>query len=78
MAMTSFPERDRDVYNMFEDLKQSVSNTRLITTQVAAKIAEKYKMFKPLTYQSIMRIYKQQEALVKIEKLEEQAANNNN
>lgn len=82
MAMTSFPIRDRDIYNQFEELKHVISNQLILRAQISARIAEKYMMDKPLTDQSIRRIIRDQEKLVENEKLkaqlEEVKTQNNN
>lgn len=71
MAMKSYPERDRDIYNWFVDYKNRHIEKSYMMSRIREKLLEKYKI--ELSDSSISRIVKIQALKVELEQA--QAAN---
>ncbi|MPM12589.1 hypothetical protein SDC9_58943 [bioreactor metagenome] len=68
MAMNTFPERDRRVYNLYEELKPNIQETKTICAIISEKILEEFK--DKLSPDSVKRIYGREKDRVRIEYLE--------
>lgn len=67
MAAKSYPERDRDIFNWWSEMKQAHLENSYIYTRINEKLGEKYHI--ELSESSIMRIVKHEKLLVEIEQL---------